>query len=151
MKEWCLGFILTADLQQVILLKKSRTMHIGMWNGVGGKIEPDELPLTSMIRESGEETGLFFPEWVFAGRLKGSTDAKNWCVHVYATAAKDDIGFDEVTADYAHAVEADKPYRVRLDELTEFKLAPHALPLIYIARTMLRTPDLKPIVMMETD
>ena len=35
----------------------------GLYNGVGGKIEPGELPLMSMIREFTEETGLTHFNW----------------------------------------------------------------------------------------
>lgn len=33
-------------------------MHLGFWNGLGGKIEEDESPVENVIREIKEESGL---------------------------------------------------------------------------------------------
>ncbi len=43
---------------QVLLLNRDYPGWMGCWNGVGGKIELDESPRKSMLREIREETGL---------------------------------------------------------------------------------------------
>lgn len=39
--------------------------HSGKWNGLGGKLEPDESPLEAARRELEEESGLRLPERAF--------------------------------------------------------------------------------------
>ena len=43
---------------QVLLLNRDYPGWMGCWNGVGGKLEPNESPRESMLREIQEETGL---------------------------------------------------------------------------------------------
>lgn len=42
---------------------------MGMWNGVGEKIEPGETPLESAIRETFEETGIRLTDMLHAGNV----------------------------------------------------------------------------------
>lgn len=44
--------------RQVLLLHRRHAPNAGMWNGIGGKLEPGEDPFTACIREVKEETGL---------------------------------------------------------------------------------------------
>ncbi len=44
--------------RQCLLLHRRRSPNAGMWNGIGGKIEPGEDPFAACIREVHEETGL---------------------------------------------------------------------------------------------
>lgn len=39
-------------------IKKHKDMHLGKWNGLGGKLEPGETPEECAIREIREESGL---------------------------------------------------------------------------------------------
>jgi 8-oxo-dGTP diphosphatase len=39
-------------------IKKQNDMHLGKWNGLGGKLEPGETPEECAIREVWEESGL---------------------------------------------------------------------------------------------
>ena len=39
-------------------IKKANDMHMGKWNGLGGKLDPGETPEECAIREVCEETGL---------------------------------------------------------------------------------------------
>ena len=43
---------------RVLLLQRRRRPNAGMWNAIGGKIEPEEDPFAACIREVREETGL---------------------------------------------------------------------------------------------
>ena len=43
---------------EILMLNRERKPTLGIWNGVGGKIEENETPLECGIREVKEETGL---------------------------------------------------------------------------------------------
>lgn len=56
-----LGYILSPDKERVLMVHRNRDPnhhHFGKYNGVGGKLEPDEDIVTGMRREIREETGL---------------------------------------------------------------------------------------------
>lgn len=59
-KEYVLGFFFGCSLGSVALIRKTKPeFQRGKLNGIGGKIEPDDLsPYTAMVREFEEETGL---------------------------------------------------------------------------------------------
>jgi 8-oxo-dGTP diphosphatase len=42
----------------MIMLNRNKSPWMGMWNGLGGKINQDETPLTSIQREIKEELGI---------------------------------------------------------------------------------------------
>jgi len=64
----------------VLLIEKKRpAWQRGQWNGVGGKVEKDEIPFAAMEREFSEETGYHFHQWEFAGIL----DGEDFVVTVY--------------------------------------------------------------------
>lgn len=57
----------------VLLLNRERGSWMGCWNGVGGKLEPNETPRLSMLRELKEETELEGIEIYFRGFKTWST------------------------------------------------------------------------------
>ena len=64
------GFLFDETLENVLLI--SKTMPVwqkGRLNGVGGKIEKNELARQAMIREFKEETDLDFTQWKRFGVL----------------------------------------------------------------------------------
>ncbi|MFT4111064.1 NUDIX hydrolase [Propionicimonas sp.] len=65
-----LGYVLSTDGTRVLLVHRSRQgdQHAGKWNGLGGKLEPDEDVYTCLCRELREEAGIE----VVAARLRGT-------------------------------------------------------------------------------
>src|SRR5688572_23971507 len=51
----------------LLLLERRREPNLGLWNGVGGKLEPGEAPHDSIRREIREETGLELTDVRFSG------------------------------------------------------------------------------------
>lgn len=57
---------------RILLLNRERNQWMGCWNGVGGKLEPQEEPRRAMLREIREETGISSLELQFKGFLTWS-------------------------------------------------------------------------------
>ena len=80
---------------QILLLERRREPNLGLWNGVGGKLEPGESPRQAILREIREETGLELDEvrfagvatWYENGRLRAGA-------YTYVAALPDDAGYD---------------------------------------------------------
>lgn len=62
-----LCFITRGD--HVLMLKRRKPPNLGLWNGVGGKIELGESPLDACLREIREETGFRMLTATFGGIL----------------------------------------------------------------------------------
>lgn len=59
MQDYVLGFMFTGDRKKVALIRKyNPPPQRGFLNGIGGKIEPGEVPIHAMVREFREETGV---------------------------------------------------------------------------------------------
>lgn len=147
MKEWCLGFIVNRDPDEVVLLRKSKTMHVGMWNGLGGKLEPLEPALAAMIRECKEEANLDIPEWDLVGYLRGTNNGEPWRVFVYVAPLTTRI--DEITSDWATKASMDIPFRINIENLGYMVLAPHTEVLVHASLAKLRKPTTPIIQIME--
>ena len=65
--RYTLIFLLRGD--EVLMLHRRNPPNQGLWNGVGGRLEPGELPLHGALREVREETGYRLPTARFAGLL----------------------------------------------------------------------------------
>ncbi|WP_169864958.1 NUDIX hydrolase [Sutcliffiella halmapala] len=58
-------FITKGD--SILLLFRNKAPNKGKWNGVGGKIELNEIPYEAILREAWEETGLIIKDLSFRG------------------------------------------------------------------------------------
>ncbi|PFG17503.1 8-oxo-dGTP diphosphatase [Propionicimonas paludicola] len=83
-----LGYLLSDDGQRVLLVHRSRDgdVHAGKWNGLGGKLEPDEDVYTCLCRELREEAGIE----VTSARLRGTVswpgfgpDGEDWLGFIF--------------------------------------------------------------------
>ena len=55
--------------EQVLMLHRKNPPNQGLWNGVGGRLEPGEKARACIMREVREETGYLLEEATFAGIL----------------------------------------------------------------------------------
>lgn len=61
-QEWVVGFLLSTDGENVVLIRKNRPpWQKDRLNGVGGKVEQRETPGQAMSREFLEEAGVAIP------------------------------------------------------------------------------------------
>lgn len=83
---YTIGLIFSADLETVYLIrKKSPDWQAGKLNGVGGKLEKNETPLSCMEREAMEEAG-YAGEWEELAYMHGEHSANGdpvWKCGVY--------------------------------------------------------------------
>lgn len=59
--------------REYLLLNRENPTWMGCWNGIGGKIEKDEQPRESMVREIREETMIHVSNISFRGIITWST------------------------------------------------------------------------------
>lgn len=52
---------------EVLMINRNKAPWQGCWNGIGGKLEPGESPVTCVTREIWEETGLKVNEPLYRG------------------------------------------------------------------------------------
>lgn len=66
-------------------VKKEDDMHKGKWNGLGGKLEPEETPEECVIREVKEESGLTIKNPLLKGFLTFPRFSNNedWYVFIF--------------------------------------------------------------------
>lgn len=70
MKEYVVGFVFNEQLNEVLMLKRSKEPYRNLFNGIGGKVEANECFEDAMNREWKEETGLQdTPEFTFLNTL----------------------------------------------------------------------------------
>lgn len=66
--------------EQLLMLNRNNAPCMGLWTGVGGKIEPGEIPLESVLREVYEETGIRLEDARFSGLV---TFNGKYRIHVF--------------------------------------------------------------------
>jgi len=70
MTSYCLGFAFIDHDNFVVLIRKNKpAWQKGLLNGVGGKIEENELTHDAMVREFLEETGIIHRHWTKFTRM----------------------------------------------------------------------------------
>ena len=67
MYKYTICFIRKSD--KILLLNRNKKPNMGMWNGVGGKIEENETPYEGIIRETFEETGIELSSVTYKGNV----------------------------------------------------------------------------------
>jgi len=65
--RYTLCFLTRGDA--VLMLHRQNPPNQGLWNGVGGRLEPDEAPRAGILREVREETGFQLKTARFGGLL----------------------------------------------------------------------------------
>ena len=67
-----LGYVLSPDRTQTLLIHRNARdddQHLGKYNGLGGKMHPDEDVVTCMRREIREEAGIECEEMLLRGTI----------------------------------------------------------------------------------
>jgi 8-oxo-dGTP diphosphatase len=66
-------------------IKKPNDMHMGKWNGLGGKLDPGETPEACAIREIYEESGLTVHNPQFKGMITfpGFANEEDWYTFLF--------------------------------------------------------------------
>lgn len=65
-KDMVVGFLFDEKAEKVLLIEKQKPEWQKDWfNGIGGKIEWSEKPLSAIERETYEETGLQINDWQY--------------------------------------------------------------------------------------
>lgn len=84
-----LGYVLSADGKRVLLIHRNARpgdLHLGKYNGLGGKLEPGEDIATCMIREIHEEAGITVTAMTLRGTVSwpgfGKT-GEDWFGFIY--------------------------------------------------------------------
>lgn len=127
MIEYTLGFVFSEDLIDVLLIKKSRPEYQkGKFNGLGGKLNDNEVPLDGMIREFKEESGVDFNGFRKFGTIKGD----EFTIHLF-TGVTNDI--------YLHKKKTDEGnlWEVEVNRLDRYKIMPNLAWLVPLAKECL--------------
>lgn len=127
-----LGFVLSPDREQTLLVQRisrSHDTHFGKYNGLGGKMLPDEDVVTCIKREILEEAGIICLDFSLRGTI-------NWTG--FGTNGEDWLGFifriDTFAGEpFAHNEEGPltwKPIRT-LGDLPMWEGDRHFLPMVF--------------------
>jgi 8-oxo-dGTP diphosphatase len=76
-QKYVVGFMFSGGLNEVALIRKNKpAWQRGKLNGIGGKVDGDELPKFAMWREFKEETGYDTTEinWNHYANMRGRND-----------------------------------------------------------------------------
>jgi len=80
MLKFTICFIKQED--RILLLNREKPSWMGCWNALGGKIEPNENPRSSALREFKEESGIILDDIHFKGIVTWIVDGK-WVGGMY--------------------------------------------------------------------
>ncbi|MEB3196290.1 MAG: 8-oxo-dGTP diphosphatase [Candidatus Sericytochromatia bacterium] len=79
-----LAYVRDASRSQVLLVHRNARQddaHLGKWNGLGGKMEPDESPVSCIRRELMEEAGIVVEAMALRGTINWpgfGPNGENW-------------------------------------------------------------------------
>lgn len=107
------GFCFDAAKDYVALIEKTKPeWQAGKLNGVGGKIEPFELPIEAMVREFKEETSIetSVEDWTHFAILEN----EDWVVHFYKATTDQIFNVQSVTEERVDFYDVD--YLLKNDE-----------------------------------
>ena len=127
-----LGYILSPDGKQVLLVHRNARPgdeHLGKYNGLGGKIEPDEDMVEGMRREIMEEAGITCPDLSLRGTVSWPGFGKNgedWLGFVFLIRRFDGTPFTSNPEGTLEWVDLDRIY-----ELPMWEGDRHFLPLVF--------------------
>jgi 8-oxo-dGTP diphosphatase len=68
---------------KILMLNRKYPPHMGLWNGIGGKIDAGETPLQCVVREAYEETGIKLNNVSCAGKVTWITPKGNSGMYVF--------------------------------------------------------------------
>ncbi len=127
-----LGYILSPDRRRTLLVHRNarkEDTHLGKWNGLGGKMQPDEDVARCLRRELQEEAGIEITEYSLRGTI-------NWTG--FGSQGEDWLGFIFLVTAFAgtpreRCEEGDLAWVEveRLGELPMWEGDRHFLPLIF--------------------
>lgn len=127
-----LGYVLSEDRTKVLMVHRNARPgdhHLGKYNGLGGKVEPEEDIMACMRRELREEAGIECE----AMRLRGTVSWPGFGKH-----GEDWLGFVFVIDRYSGQTLASNPEGTlewvaleRLSELPMWEGDRHFLPLVF--------------------
>ncbi|MBC8316809.1 MAG: 8-oxo-dGTP diphosphatase [Desulfobulbaceae bacterium] len=75
-----LGFVMSADGKRTLLvhrIHRGDDEHLGKFNGLGGKMQPDEDIVSCMKREIAEEAGIKCTQMLLRGTINWTSFGKN--------------------------------------------------------------------------
>lgn len=76
MYKYTIGFIRKGS--SLLMLNREKPPIMGLWHGVGGKIESGETPKECMIREVYEETGISIKDAQYKGKVSWVSDGERY-------------------------------------------------------------------------
>lgn len=80
--------------EQILLLNRDYAPVMGLWHGVGGKIDEGETPEESVIREIYEETGIQVPGVTYKGIVSWKMTGNNDGMYVFFAVVPSDFEYD---------------------------------------------------------
>jgi 8-oxo-dGTP diphosphatase len=131
-----LGYVLSADGQSVLMVHRNARpddQHYGKYNGLGGKIEPDEDVVSGMRREIHEEAAIEVRELALRGTINWpgfGKNGENWLGFIFLITA---FSGTPLTSNAEGALEWVPVARVLGHELNLWPGDRHFLPLVFDA------------------
>jgi 8-oxo-dGTP diphosphatase len=79
--------------QQMLLLSRNYSPNMGLWNGLGGKIESGETPYENVLREVWEEAGIKLPDVRFRGILTWTSEQGSGGLYLFLAELPADFSY----------------------------------------------------------